>query len=68
MQCLNYLYKLHCILLTLNLNYVLMSPGSNDIENATTIYIFLSPSHSEAWNRLDPPRLSFAQFEYGRNG
>jgi hypothetical protein len=49
------------------LNCVLMSTGFNCIKNAT-ISVFLSPSHNEAWNRLEPPRLPFAQFDDGRIG
>jgi hypothetical protein len=34
----------------------------------TQLIFFFSPSHNEAWNHLDPPRLSFAQIDYGRIG
>lgn len=50
------------------LNCVLVSSGFNDIKNATTVSSFLSPSHNEAWNRLDPPTLSFVHFDYGPIG
>jgi hypothetical protein len=37
------------------------------MKNVTTIFIFLSPFHSEAWNRLDPLDLpSHSLTDYGR--